>query len=407
MPSEIVPHGATADQILEGPEGDLLRRLMEKMLASVMEGEVAAQIGAGLHERAEGRVAHRNGYRERDFDTRVGSLSLAIPKLRAGTYFPSFLEPRRRAERALVAVVQEAFLHGTSTRKVDDLIQALGGPGVDKSRVSRMCAELDEEVLAFRTRTLDEEVPYLWLDAVYEKAREGGRVRSKAVVIATGVTVEGRRTVLGVDAGDAESHAFWKDFLRSLVKRGLRGVQLVVSDAHEGLKRAIAETISEATWQRCRVHAMRSLLTHVPKSHQPMVLAAVKAIFVRTSQADAREALDEVAKLLDSKCPKASELLRAMAEDVLAYMVFPQEHWRQLHSTNPLERLNREIRRRTRVVGIFPNTTSLLRLVTMLLAEQDDEWQASEKAYFSQRSMAKVSPNVLAPPDLIKEVATG
>lgn len=407
MPSEIVPHGATADQILKGPEGDLLRRLMEKMLAEVMEGEVAAQIGAALHERAEGRVAHRNGYRERDFETRVGALSLAIPKLRAGTYFPSFLDPRRRAEKALVAVVQEAFLHGTSTRKVDDLIQALGGPGIDKSRVSRMCAELDEEVLAFRTRTLDEEVPYLWLDAVYEKAREGGRVRSKAVVIATGVTAEGRRTVLGVDAGDAESHAFWKDFLRSLVKRGLRGVQLVISDAHEGLKRAIAETISSATWQRCRVHAMRSLLTYVPKSHQPMVLAAVKAIFVRTSQADAREALDEVAKLLDSKCPKASELLRAMAEDVLAYMAFPQEHWRQIHSTNPLERLNREIRRRTRVVGIFPNTASLLRLVTMLLAEQDDEWQASEKAYFSQRSMAKVSSSVLPPPDLLKEVATG
>lgn len=407
MPSEIVPHGATADQILNGPEGDLLRRLMEKMLAEVMEGEVAAQIGAALHERAEGRVAHRNGYRERDFETRVGALSLAIPKLRAGTYFPSFLDPRRRAEKALVAVVQEAFLHGTSTRKVDDLIQALGGPGIDKSRVSRMCAELDEEVLAFRTRTLDEEVPYLWLDAVYEKAREGGRVRSKAVVIATGVTVEGRRTVLGVDAGDAESHAFWKDFLRSLVKRGLRGVQLVISDAHEGLKRAIAETISSATWQRCRVHAMRSLLTHVPKSHQPMVLAAVKAIFVRTSQADAHEALEEVAKLLDSKCPKASELLRAMAEDVLAYMAFPQEHWRQIHSTNPLERLNREIRRRTRVVGIFPNTASLLRLVTMLLAEQDDEWQASEKAYFSQRSMAKVSSSVLPPPDLLKEVATG
>ena len=406
MTNEIVPQEASIDQILQGPEGDLLKRCVERMLAQAMETEVTSQIGATLHERADGRLAYRNGYREREFETRVGSLTLAIPKLRSGTFFPSFLEPRRRAERALVAVVQEAFLHGTSSRKVDDLVQALGGPGIDKSRVSRMCAELDEEVQAFRTRTLEEETPYLWLDAVYEKAREGGRVRSKAVVIATGVTSEGRRTVLGVDAGDAESHAFWKDFLRSLLKRGLKGVQLAISDAHEGLKRAISETMADTTWQRCRVHAMRSLLTHVPRGQQGFVLAAVKTVFVQASKPEARAALGQVVKLLEAKCPKAAELLSAMADDVLAYMAFPQEHWRQIHSTNPLERLNREIRRRTRVVGIFPNVTSLLRLVTMLLAEQDDEWQAAEKAYFSRRSMAKVSESVLPPPDLIKEIAT-
>jgi len=270
-----------------------------------------------------------------------------------------------------------------------------------------MCAELDEEVLAFRTRTLDEEVPYLWLDAVYEKARESGRVRSKALVIATGVTVEGRRTVLGVDAGDAESYAFWRDFLRSLVKRGLRCVQLVISDAHEGLKRAIAETISEATWQRYRVHAMRSLLTHVPESRQPMVLAAVKAIFVRTSQADAREALDEVAKLLDSKCRKASELLRAMAEDVLAYMAFPQEHWRQIHSTNPLERLNREIRHRTRVVGINPEHGEPAAPRDDAARRAGRRMAGEPRRPTSASARWPSSSSVLPPPDLLKEVATG
>lgn len=406
MTQTIVPQGVSLDQILQGPEGDLLKGCLEKLLGQIMEIEVSGAAGAGLGERSEGRVAYRNGYREREFETRVGSLTLAIPRLRTGTYFPSFLEPRRRAERALVAVVQEAFVLGTSSRKVDELVQALGGPGIDKSRVSRMCAELDEEVQAFRTRTLEEETPYVWLDAIYEKARECGRVRSKAVVIATGVTIEGRRTVLGVDAGDAESHAFWRDFLRGLIKRGLKGVQLVVSDAHEGLKRAIVEVMADATWERCRVHSMRSLITHVPKAHQGFVLAAIKSIFVRTSQAEARSALDEVARVLDTKSPKAAELLRAMADDVLAYMSFPQEHWRQIHSTNPLERLNREIRRRTRVVGIFPNVAALTRLVTMLLAEQDDEWQAADKAYFSRTSMAKVTPSILPPPDLLKEIAT-
>jgi transposase-like protein len=406
MTNEIVPQSSALDQILQGPEGDVLRHHLERMLVEVMEAEVHNQIGASLHERSESRTSHRNGYREREFETRMGSLSLAIPKVRRGTYFPSFLEPRRRAEKALVAVVQEAFLHGTSCRKVDDLVQALGGPGMDKSRVSRMCAELDEEVEAFRTRSLEEEVPYVWLDALYEKVREGGRVRSKAVVIATGVTAEGRRSVLGIDVGETESYGFWKDFLRGLVKRGLKGVQLVISDAHEGLKRAIAEVLLGATWQRCRVHAMRSLLTHVHKSMQAMVLAAVKTIFVQTNQAEARRQLEEVSRTLGPRCPKAAELLQSMAEDVLSYMSFPPEHWRQLHSTNPLERLNREVRRRTRVVGIFPNVNSLLRLVTMLLAEQDDEWQAGEKAYFSRRSMAKITETVLAPPDLLKEVAT-
>lgn len=406
MTEEIVPHESHESQILKAPEWDFLREGMKKLVKELMESEVAAQIGASLYERTGERLAQRNGYRDRAWETRLGSIDLSIPKLRQGTYYPTFLEPRRRAERALVSVVQEAYVSGISTRAVDDLVVAMGGTGIDKSRVSRMCAELDEEAAEFRTRTLDEETPYVWLDAVYEKVREGGRVRSMAVVIAIGVTAHGRRTVLGVDIGQAESYGFWKDFLRSLVKRGLNGVQLVISDAHEGLKKGVREILTDATWQRCRVHAMRSLLTHVPRGQQAMVLAAVKTIFTQDSQEEARKTLNEVVKALEPKCPKAAELLLEMADDVLAYMAFPTEHCRQIHSTNPLERLNREIRRRTRVVGIFPNRKSALRLVSLLLAEQDDEWQAAEKAYFSLRSMAKVTDSVMAPPDVMKLSAT-
>jgi putative transposase len=406
MTKPIVPRNVSLDQILQGEEGDLLRSWMQRVVSEVMDAEVKHLIGAERYERSDERATQRNGYRSRAFDTRLGTLDLRIPKLRQGSYFPSFLEPRRRAEKALVSVVQEAYLSGVSTRAVDGLVEAMGGASMDKSRVSRMCAELDEEARAFRERTLDDEVPYVWLDALYEKVREGGRVVSRAVVIATGVTAPGRRSILGVSVGATESYEFWKDFLRSLVKRGLHGVQLVISDAHEGLKRAIAEVMTGATWQRCRVHAMRALLTHVTRQHQPMVLAAVKTIFVQATKEEAEKHLREVAKALESKCPKAADLLLEMEADVLAYMSFPMEHWRQIHSTNPLERLNVEIRRRTRVIGIFPNGASLLRLVTLLLAEQDDEWQAAEKAYFSQRSMAKVTSSVLPPPSLIKEVAT-
>ena len=406
MTDSIVPRSGFLDQLLQGGDGDIFRAWIQRVVTEVMEAEVSQKVGAERYERSGERSAHRNGYRSRVLETRLGALDLRIPKLRQGSYFPSFLEPRRRAEKALVSVVQEAYISGISTRAVDDLVEALNGGSIDKSRVSRMCAELDDEARAFRERTLEDEVPYVWLDGLYEKVREGGRVVSRAVVIATGVTAQGRRSILGVSVGATESYEFWKGFLRGLVKRGLHGVQLVISDAHEGLKRAISEVMIGATWQRCRVHSMRALLTHVTRQHQPMVLAAVKTIFAQGTKGEAERHLHEVATALEPKCPKATEMLLAMANDVLAYMSFPIEHWRQIHSTNPLERLNLEIRRRTRVIGIFPNSASLLRLVTLLLAEQDDEWQASEKAYFSQRSMAKVTTSVLPPPSLIKEVAT-
>jgi putative transposase len=308
MTNEMLPQTSDMAQVLAGPEGDFLRRALEQMLHQIMEAEVAAQVGASLHERSDERTTWRNGYRPRTWDTRAGSILLDIPKLRQGTYFPSFLEPRKRSERALLAVVQEAYVHGVSTRKVDDLVQALGCSGIDKSTVSRICKELDEEAEAFRTRTLDDDVPYVWLDAIYEKVREGGHVRSMAVVLAIGVTADGTRTVLGLDVGNSEDEAFWSEFLRDLVRRGLSGVQLVISDAHAGLKKAIAKVLVGATWQRCRVHTMRSLLTHVPKAQQSMVLAAVKTIFAQPSQAAARKQLKEVAAALEKKCPKAAEL---------------------------------------------------------------------------------------------------
>lgn len=407
MTTEMVPQGNDIAQVLAGPEGDFLRRALEGFVRQLMEAEVAARVGAGLHERSEDRTTWRNGYRPRGWETRVGPLMLQIPRLREGSYFPSFLEPRKRSERALMAVVQEAYVLGISTRSVDELVQALGCTGIDKSTVSRLCKELDDEAQAFRGRPLEGEVPYVWLDAVYEKAREGGHVRSTAVVLAIGVTAEGVRTVLGLEAGNCEDETFWTSFLRDLVRRGLSGVQLVISDAHVGLKKAIAKVLQGATWQRCRVHTLRALLTHVPKSQQSMVLAAVKTIFAQPSQAEARKQLEEVVKALRKKCAKAAELLEEAADDVLAYLAFPEEHWRQIHSTNPLERQIKEIRRRTRVVGVFPDRRSLLRLVTMLLAEQHDEWQAAAKAYFSQTSMAKVARSVSPPPGLMKESATG
>lgn len=382
-----------------------LRAAMQEAVEKLMESEVTELLGAGPWERSEERRGYRNGYRGREWDTRLGRLSLQIPKLRDGGYLPSFLEPRRRAERALVAVVQEAYVHGVSTRKVDDLVRVLGG-SVSKSAVSRICQELDEEGRAFRERAIEVETPYIWLDALYEKARDGGHVRSTAVVVAIGVTAEGTRTVLGLDVGNTEDESFWKSFLRSLVRRGLKGVQLVVSDAHVGLQKAVRQVLQGSTWQRCRVHTLRNILSHVPRGQQAVIAATVRTVFAQPTQAEARKQLAQVVKLLRDKCEKAAEILEDAAEDVLAYMAFPSEHWRQIHSTNPLERLNKEIRRRTRVVGIFPSRASLLRLVSAVLAEQDDEWQAAERGYFSKESMAKVSPNVKAPPRLMKEVAT-
>jgi len=373
-----------------GADVDFLREAVRALVQELMEIEVTRQIGAARHERTPERKTHRNGYRHRSWDTRVGTIDLHIPKLRRGSYFPSWLEPRRRAEKALLAVVQEAYIRGVSTRKVDELVQALGMTGISKSEVSRLCAELDEMVEAFRNRSLTGRYPYLWLDAKYVKVREGGRVLNMALVVAVGVTDTGEREVLGLDVGLTEDGPFWTEFLRSLVRRGLNGVLLVISDAHEGLREAIRRVLGGSSWQRCRVHFMRNLLSQVPRSAQQMVAALVRTIFAQPDKAAAHAQFAEVVQRLRPRFPKAAELLCEAEEDVLAYMAFPREHWRQLHSTNPLERLMREIGRRSDVVGIFPDRASLIRLAGAILMEQQDEWIAAPRRYFSQESMSKL-----------------
>lgn len=378
-------------KLLEEQDGDVLREGIRVLSQALMESEVAGLIGADRYERTSDRQTYRNGYRLRTWDTRVGTIELAIPKLRAGSYFPSLLEPRRRAERALLAVVQEAYVHGVSTRKVDDLLRALGLDGMSKSEVSRICAELDGEVAAFRSRGLEGEHPYVWIDATYHKVRQDGRVQSMATVVAIGVAATGERQILGVDAGPSEDRAFWTVFLRSLVKRGLRGVRLVISDAHEGLTRAVATVLSGATWQRCRVHFMRNLLATIPRSAREPVAAIVRTIFAQPDRTTAQAQLRKVVEGLRGRFGQAAEVLEQAAEDVLAYLHFPAAHRRQLHSTNPLERLNKEIKRRSAVVGIFPHRDSLLRLVGALLAEQDDEWAVADRRYFSAESMQQLT----------------
>ena len=368
---------------------DFLREAVETLAQSLIELEASQAIGAEPYERRTERATYRNGHRSRTWDTRVGTVNLSIPKLRQGTFFPSLLEPRRRAERALVAVVQEAYVHGVSTRKVDDLVQALGMTGISKSTVSRLCSELDAEVERFRNRKLEGSYPYMWLDATYLKVREAGRVQSMALVLAVGVKASGERGILGFDLGPSEDGAFWLEFLRSLVARGLKGVQLVTSDAHEGLKQAIPAALQGASWQRCRVHFMRNLLTHVPKAAQQVVAASIRSIFIQQHRADASAQLSHVHAGLEKRFPRAAKLLVEAEEDILAYMAFPSEHWRQLYSTNPLERLNKEVKRRTDVVGIFPNRAAVIRLAGAVLAEQDDEWSVGRR-YFSQESMKKL-----------------
>ncbi len=368
--------------------GDFLKELGQFVLQRLMELEVEQHCGAELHERSPERVNRRNGYRERALGTRIGTLELKIPKLRSGSYFPSFLEPRKASEQALVAVVQEAYVKGISTRKVDDLVQALGMTGISKSQVSRLCAELDERVEAFLGRELSGRWPYVWLDATYLKSRERGRVASQAVVVAVGVNDEGRRETLGLAVGPAETEGFWTEFLRSLTRRGLTGVRLVISDAHVGLKRSAAKVFG-ATAQRCRVHFMRNALAHVPRRQHQMVAAVIRTAFVQEDQAQARAQWRETADKLRERFPKLSELMDGAEDDVLAFMSFPKEHWPQLASTNPLERLNKEIKRRSRVIGIFPNDAAIVRLVGALLAEQTDEWQVTRR-YMSQESLARV-----------------
>ena len=376
---------------------DLLREGVRVLSQALMEAEVAAEIGAAHGERApERRSTQRNGYRARRWDTRVGSVELQIPKLREGSYFPSLLEPRRRAERALLSVVQEAYVGGVSTRRVEDLVAALGISNLSRSEVSRICAALDVEVDAFRGRALDAAgYPYLWLDALYHKVREEGRVVSMATLIAIGVSESGERSVLGVEvaAAGGDEGAHWLPFLQGLSARGLTGVKLVISDAHAGLVAAISACLLGASWQRCRVHAMRNALSLVPKGAQSMVAAAVRSIFEQPDEPSARAQLRRVIDGLQPRFARVAELLTSAEADLLAHFAFPSAHRRQIRSTNPLERLNKEIRRRTDVVGIFPNRMSLLRLVGMLLAEQDDEWSVGRN-YFSAESMALIG----APP---------
>jgi putative transposase len=373
----------------EEPEGDPLREIVRWAVQELMEAEVTARIGAGRYERSDERTTQRNGSRPRTWDTRVGPLELQIPKLRQGSYFPSWLEPRRRAEQALVAVVAEAYVQGVSTRKVEALVQALGIAGISKSEVSRLAASLDEQVEAFRTRRLDAAYPYVWLDARYEHVREGGRVVSMAVVIAYGVRADGVREVLGMDVGLSEDVALWRAFFQGLVGRGLKGVQLVISDAHPGLKQAIAEVFVGAAWQRCRVHFMRNLLARVPKAAQAMVAATVRTLFQQPDRATAQRQLREVCQTLRARFPQAVALLEEAEEEIFTFYDFPAEHRRPVYSTNPLERLNKELKRRSAVVGIFPNRAAVIRLLGALLAEQNDEWLVG-RHYFSEPSMHKL-----------------
>jgi len=380
---------ALIDLIEKGADGDLVRDLLGYAAERMMELEVEARTGALAGQRSPDRLTQRNGYRERAWETRAGRIDLAIPKLRKGSYLPSFLEPRRTAEKALTAVIQEAYVHGVSTRAVDDLVKAMGGSGVSKSQVSRLCEEIDERVNAFLSRPIEGAWPYLWIDATYVKAREAGRIVSLAVIVAVGVNTDGRREVLGVATGASEAEVFWKSFLRSLADRGLRGVKLVVADDHKGLRAAAAKVFS-ATHQRCRVHWMRNALAHVAPKQRPAVVAMLKTIFVQDGAATAQAQWASVADTLRERYPKLAGLMDEAREDVLAYMAFPREHWPQIASTNPLERLNGEIKRRSDVIGIFPNDRAVVRLVGALMLEQNDEWAVSRR-YMSLESLVALS----------------
>jgi putative transposase len=381
------------DALRAGGDLDVIRQALALVLQALIEAEAAQQIGASRYERTETRTTHRNGTGTRLLSTKAGDVELRIPKLREGSFFPALLEPRRRIDRALLAVVMEAYVHGTSTRKVDDLVRALGvEAGISKSEVSRICAELDAEVAAFRSRSLlHTGFPYLFVDATYLKARVDGRVVSRAVVIATGVTADGGREVLGLDVGDSEDGAFWTAFLRSLKARGLAGVQLVISDAHTGLKQAISAVMAGAAWQRCRVHFLRNVLARVPRGSAEMVAAAIRTIFAQPTGAEVTEQVDKVAAMLAAKFPAVATMLADAKQDLTAFASFPPAHWAKVWSTNPLERVNKEIKRRTNVVGIFPDDAAVLRLAGAVLIEAHDEWQVAERRYLSEGSMAKLT----------------
>lgn len=384
---------ALIELIEKGADGDLVREMLAFAADRIMELEIEARTGAVHGSRSPDRTNHRNGYRARPWETRAGRIDLEIPKLRKGSYLPSFLEPRRTAEKALVAVIQEAYVKGISTRSVDDLIKAMGGSGISKSQVSRLVEEIDERVDAFLARPIEGEWPYLWIDATYLKARDGGRIVSTAAIIAVGVNTDGRREVLGVATGPSEAEVFWKSFLRSLADRGLRGVRLVVADDHKGL-RAAASKVFHATQQRCRVHWMRNALAHAGPKQRPAVVALLKTIFAQESAEAAREQWHQVADALREKYPKLAAMMDESRDDVLAYMDFPREHWAQIASTNPIERLNGEVKRRSDVVGIFPNDKAVVRLVGALMLEQNDEWAVGRR-YMTLEGLKPVSDDPL------------
>jgi putative transposase len=382
---------ALAELAEKGGDTDLLREMLAFVAQKLMDMDVENRCGATYNQRTDERENSRNGYRDRRWETRTGTVDLKIPKLRQGSYFPEFLEPRRTAEKALVAVIQEAYIQGVSTRSVDELVKAMGMTGISKSQVSRLCADIDERVHAFLDRPIEGDWPYVWVDATYVKVRSGGRIISVAVIIAVGVNTEGVREVLGMAVGPSEAETFWLGFLRSLSRRGLRGVKLVISDAHEGLKGAIGK-VFKASWQRCRIHFMRNALAHAGKGERQMVLALMNTVFAHETAEAAKTQWRAVADQLRKKFPKLSKMFDESESEVLAYMSFPKAHRTQISSTNPLERVNAEIKRRTNVVGIFPNDQSIIRLVGALLMEQNDEWQL-QRRYMQLEGLASLSDN--------------
>ena len=393
-----------AELLAKAGDGDFLRSVAEAVVQLLMETDVDGLIGASRYERSGERATYRNGYRERALDTRLGSLQLRIPKLRQGSYFPPFLEARRTSEKALAAVIQEAWSGGVSTRRVDELVQAMGLTGISKSTVSKLCKDIDERVNAFLDRPLAGEWPYLWLDATYLKQREGGRIVSVAAIIAVAVNTDGRREIVGLHIGPSEAETFWSTFLKSLVRRGLREVKLVISDAHEGLKAAIRRVMG-ASWQRCRVHWMRNALSYVPKGQQSMVSAALRQAFIQPDRVSASQTLRHVADQLRGKWPKLGAFIDDSETDVLAHMDFPAQHRTKIHSTNPLERLNKEVKRRADVVGIFPNEGSIIRLIGAVLLEANDEWQTQNRYMQIEGMVELMAPAIDADTPRISTVA--